>query len=94
MPPQNGNGGRGGPWGTEAKPGSGIEDRSERARTDSGRVMQSGGPAPPDRPCCARSDWFKRMDCVLHGAERLVAVVQRFGKYLKEVPPGLHLSCR
>src|ERR1700736_4951834 len=92
MPSQNANGGRGGPWGSEAKPGSNIEDLVRQGQDRLKWIMQSGGPR-----------WvidLGGLALVVVGAwsayytvpSDFVAVLQRFCKYLEEVPPGLHFK--
>src|SRR5947209_15246426 len=92
MQSQNSNGGRGGPWGSGPKPGSDIEDLVRQGQDRLKRIMQSGGPR--------RVIVLAGLALVVVGAwsayytvpSDSVAVVQRFGKYLKDVPPGLHFK--
>jgi modulator of FtsH protease HflK len=42
MESQNGKGGRGGPWGSGAKPGSGIEDVVRQGQDRLKQIMPSG----------------------------------------------------
>src|ERR1700687_5026829 len=92
MPSQNGNGGRAGPWGTGAKPGSDIEDLVRQGQDRLKQIMPSGGQG--------RIIVLAVLAVVGLGAwtpyytvpSDSVAVVQRFGKYLKDVPPGLHFK--
>ncbi len=86
---QNGNGG---PWGNQPKPGSDIP-----------RLTGQG----QDRPILSMPSDGLRLVILLAALGLLgfvawttyytvpsdsVAIVQRFGKYLKEVPPGLHFK--
>ena len=92
MPSQNGNGGRGGPWGSGAKPGSDLEDLVRQGQDRLKQIMPSGG--------LRRAIVLAVLALVGLGAwtayytvpSDSVAVVQRFGKYLKDVPPGLHFK--
>src|SRR5258708_8656970 len=92
MPSQNGNGGRGSPWGSGAKPGSDFEDLVRQGQDRLRQIMPSGGPR--------RIIVFAALALVGLGAwtayytvpSDSVAVVQRFGKYLRDVPPGLHFK--
>ena len=92
----NGNGGQG-PWGGGAG-GRGnqgppdLEDLLRQGREQFSQFMPGGGP----RGIIA----FAIIAVIAIGAwtayytvpSDSVAVVQRFGKYLKEVPPGLHFK--
>jgi membrane protease subunit HflK len=92
MPSQNANVGRGGPWGSGPKPGSDIQDLVRQGQDRLKQIMPGGGPR--------RVIVFVVLALVGLGAwtayytvpSDSVAVVQRFGKYLKEVPPGLHFK--
>ncbi len=92
MSSQDGNGARGGPRGSGAKPGPDIGNLVRQGQDKLTQSMPGGGP---------------RLVIVLAGLALLgvvawttyytvpsdsVAVVQRFGKYLKDVPPGLHFK--
>jgi hypothetical protein len=68
---QNANGGRGGPWGSGAKPGSDIEDLVRQGQDRLKQIMPEWWPAQINRPCNPRSDRLRRMDGLLHCAERL-----------------------
>jgi len=92
MPSQNPNVGRGGPWGSGAKPGSDLQDLVQQGQDRLKRIMPSGG--------LRRIIVLVVLALVGLGAwtayytvpSDSVAVVQRFGKYLQEVPPGLHFK--
>ena len=92
MPSQKSNGGPGGPWGSGAKPGSDFEDLVRQGQDRLRQIMPSGGPR--------RIIVFAALALVGLGAwtayytvpSDSVAVVQRFGKYLRDVPPGLHFK--
>jgi modulator of FtsH protease HflK len=98
MSSQGGGGGRGGPWGSGPKPGGNVpganlEDLVRQSQQRLKRIMPSGG--------SPRAAIFLAV-LVLAGLgawtayytvpSDSVAVVQRFGRYLKEVPPGLHFK--
>ena len=92
MPPQNGNGGRRGPWSSQAPPGSELELLIRQGQDRLKQAMPSGGP----RGVIA----FGLLALALLGVwtayytvpSDSVAVIQRFGKYHKEVPSGLHFK--
>ena len=92
MSSQGDNGGRRGPWGSGAKPGSEIEEMVRQGQDRLKQFMPGGGPRS--------TIVFAVLALVALGAwtayftvpSDSVAVVQRFGKYLKEVPPGLHFK--
>jgi modulator of FtsH protease HflK len=91
MPSQNGNDGRSGAWSSGANSPD-IEDLVRQGQDRLNRLMRSGGPR---RPIVLAG-----LALVVAGAwttyytvpSDSVAVVQRFGKYLKDVPPGLHFK--
>ena len=95
MPAQNDGGNGGGPWNPKGPPPPEIEAliREGRARL---RQIMPGGSAPGMRGIAA----FALAALIGLGAwtsyytvpSDSVAVVQRFGRYLKEVPPGLHFK--
>ena len=90
MSAQNSNGGRS-PWGSSSPPD--MDDVLKQALTRFKQIMPGGGP---------RGVSFLAIVTllVLGGVwtayytvpSDSVAVVQRFGKYLKDVPPGLHFK--
>jgi membrane protease subunit HflK len=92
MSSQNGNGGRRGPWGSGDKPGPDIEDLVRQGQDRLKQILPGGG----------RRGVIILVILVLLGLgawtsyytvpSDSVAVVQRFGKYLKEVQPGLHFK--
>ncbi|MCR4266449.1 FtsH protease activity modulator HflK [Nitratireductor sp. ZSWI3] len=92
MSSQNENGGRGGPWGGGTQPGADLEDFIRQAQDGLKQFMPGGNP----RGLLI----FAGLAFVALGAwttyytvpSDSVAVVQRFGKYLKEVPSGLHFK--
>ena len=92
MPVENGDGGRGTPWGHPAKPGSDLEDMVRQGQDRLRRVMPGGSPR--------RVVIFVVLALIGLGAwtayytvpSDSVAVVQRFGRYMTDVPPGLHFK--
>lgn len=92
MPTQNGNGHRGGFSGRSANPGSELETLIGEGQERLKQMMPDGGPRG--------AIMFAILAALLVGAwtayytvpSDSVAVVQRFGKYLKEVQPGLHFK--
>jgi membrane protease subunit HflK len=76
MPSTIGNGHRGGSTGRGAGPGSELEQLIGQGQERLKQIMPGGGPRTAYYTVPSDS----------------VAVVQRFGKYLKEVQPGLHFK--
>ena len=95
MPSQGGNGNRGGPWGSpRVGPTPDLEELLRQAQEQIRRMMPAGGPRGMGMILIvglllvALAIWSG----VYTVPSDSVAVVQRFGKYLKEVPPGLHFK--
>jgi membrane protease subunit HflK len=91
MPQHNGNNGGGGPRGSRAKPGLDFEDRVQRAKDRLKQNMPSGPRA------LVLIAVLVLAGIVVWSAfytvpSDSVAVVQRFGKYVKNVSPGLHFK--
>jgi len=89
---QSGNNGRMGPRGIGASPGSEVEDLILRGQERARKMMNSGGPRR-----VIVLGLFALVALGLWTAyytvpSDSVAVIQRFGKYLKNVPPGLHFK--
>lgn len=92
MANQSNNGGRGGPWGGGHNPGADIENLVRQGQARMRQFVPGGG--------ARRMIVFVLLALVGLGAwtayytvpSDSVAVVQRFGKYLREVPPGLHFK--
>ena len=98
MSTQDGNSGQGNPWGNKGKsgggkPGSDIEDLLRQGQ-DRLKSMMPGGGSPRGFIILAililagLGMWTSYYTVPSDS----VAVVQRFGAYLKEVPPGLHFK--
>ena len=94
MPSQSGDGNGGGPWGGQGGPSPDLEELLRQGQDRLKRIMPGGGP---------RGKGMILTICLLLAALGVwtafytvpsdsVAVVQRFGKYLKEVQPGLHFK--
>jgi modulator of FtsH protease HflK len=92
MPRQSDNDNGSGPWGSGAKPGADLEDAIRIAQERLRQVMPGGSPS--------RIFTIAGLALIALGAwtsyytvpSDSVAVVQRFGKYIKDVPPGLHFK--
>ena len=92
MASQNGNGGRGGPWGGGSSGAPDLDDLIRQVQDRLKRIMPGSGP----RGLVI----FALIGLAILGAwtayytvpSDSVAVVQRFGKYLTDVPPGLHFK--
>ena len=92
MPSQNDNGGRHGPWGDGAKPGSDLEDLVRQGQDRVKQIMPSGGLRPAIVLAVIAQVGLGAWTAYYPVPSDSVAVVQRFGKYLKYVPPGLHFK--
>src|SRR6478672_10267692 len=89
---QNANGDRGGPWGSGAKPGSDIQDLVRQGQDRLKQIMPSGGPRRVIVLAILALVGLGAWTAYYTVPSDSVAVVQRFGKYLKDVPPGLHFK--
>jgi modulator of FtsH protease HflK len=92
MPSQNDNGGRRGPWGGGAKPSSDFEDVVRQGQDRLRQIMPTGGPRSAIVLVILALAALVAWTTYYTVPSDSVAVVQRFGKYLKEVPPGLHFK--
>jgi modulator of FtsH protease HflK len=92
MPRQNDDNGQSGPWGGGVKPGPDLEDVIRVAQDRLKQAMPGGSPRRililVGLALVALGAWTSYYTVPSDS----VAVVQRFGKYLKEVPPGLHFK--
>jgi membrane protease subunit HflK len=92
MPPQHGSGNRGGPWGGGPNPVPDLEDLLRQGQDKLKQLMPGGSPrgiiALVVLALVALGAWTAYYTVPSDS----VAVVQRFGKYLKDVPPGLHFK--
>src|SRR5215813_7328646 len=86
------NGRRSGPWNGRARPGSDLEDLVRLAQVRVRQMMSPGGARQiivlAAFGLAALAVWTAYYTVPSDS----VAVVQRFGKYLKDVPPGLHFK--
>jgi len=92
MPSQNDNGGRRGPWGGGDKPGSDFEDLVRQGQDRLKQIMPTGSPRRAIVLAVLALVGLGAWTAYYTVPSDSVAVVQRFGKYLKEVPPGLHFK--
>jgi membrane protease subunit HflK len=92
MPSQNGNDGRGGPWSSGANPGSDVEDLVRQGQDRLKQIMPSGSPRGIIILAALALAGLGAWSAYYTVPSDSVAVVQRFGKYLKDVPPGLHFK--
>src|SRR3954447_23474444 len=94
MPPQSDDGNQGGPWGDGRRRGPELEELIRQGQDRLKRMMPRGGP---------RGGMILLITCLVLVVlvawsafytvpSDSVAVVQRFGKYLKEVQPGLNFK--
>jgi membrane protease subunit HflK len=91
MPSQNDNGGRRGPWGG-GHPGSDLEDVVRQAQDRLRQIMPSGGLRGSIVLVILALAVLVAWTTYYTVPSDSVAVVQRFGKYLTDVPPGLHFK--
>src|SRR4051812_27087338 len=99
MSSQWGNGGRGGPgggpggpWGRGAKPGSEFDKVVRQGQDRLKEMLPGGGPRGPIVLAVLALVGLGVWTAYFTVPSDSVAVVQRFGKYLEEVPPGLHFK--
>lgn len=92
MSSQNSGGGRGGPWGRPAEDNGNFEDFVRQTRDRLEPIMPGGSPRGviilAGLAIVALGAWT----ALYTVPSDSVAVVQRFGRYLKDVPSGLHLK--
>ena len=93
MPSQNGSGGPGNPWGSGARPNPPDLEALVRQGQDRLRHILPGGGSRGALVLAVLvlvglGAWTSYYTVPSDS----VAVVQRFGKYLKDVPPGLHFK--
>ena len=91
MPSQQGNGGQGGPWGSGGTPPD-LELLVRQGRDRLGQLLPAGGPRGLIGLVLLALAGLGAWTAYYTVPSDSVAVVQRFGKYLKEVPPGLHFK--
>ncbi len=86
---QSGNNGRGGPRGD---PGAELENILRETKEQISRILPGGGPRGPVTIVLVGLILFVGWTAYYTVPSDSVAVIQRFGKYLKDVPPGLHFK--
>ena len=91
MPSQNDNGGRRGPWGG-GQPGSDLEGLVRQAQDRLKQITPSGGLRNAIVLVILALAVLVAWTTYYTVPSDSVAVVQRFGKYLTDVPPGLHFK--
>src|SRR5690348_11659979 len=92
MQSQNGNGSRGGPWRSGPKPSSDIEDLVRQGRDRLKQILPGGGPSPVILFAVLALVGLGAWTAYYTVPSDSVAVVQRFGRYLNDVPAGLHFK--
>ena len=92
MPSQNDNGGRRGPWGGAAKTGTDLEALVRQGQDRVRQITPTGGPRSAIVLVILALAALVAWTTYYTVPSDSVAVVQRFGKYLKDVPPGLHFK--
>jgi membrane protease subunit HflK len=93
MPSQNGNGGRGNPWGSGTNAGPpDLEALVRQGQDRLQRMLPGGGARGIGVVVVLLLLGLGAWTAYYTVPSDSVAVVQRFGKYLKEVPPGLHFK--
>ena len=92
MPSQNGNGDRDNPWGRGTNLGSDLEDLVQQGQVRLKQILPSGGPRGVIVLAVLALAGLGAWTAYYTVPSDSVAVVQRFGKYLKDVQPGLHFK--
>lgn len=93
MSSNNGNGGQGNPWGRGASSGPpDLEALIRQAQDHFRKMLPSGGPRGLILFALVILVGLGAWTAYYTVPSDSVAVVQRFGKYLKDVPPGLHFK--
>jgi len=91
MPSQHGNGGQGGPWGSGGTPPD-LEALVRQGQDRLRQMVPGGGPGGVIVLAVLALAVLGAWTAYYTVPSDSVAVVQRFGKYLKDVPPGLHFK--
>ena len=92
MPSQNGSGGPGNPWGSGSNPVPDMEDLIREGQARLKGILPSGGSRGIIILAVLVFAAMGAWSAYYTVPSDSVAVVQRFGKYLKDVPPGLHFK--
>jgi len=90
MPSNKNNGGS--PWNSSSRPGTNVEDLVRQGQGQLRQMMPGGGPRGIIIIIILALIGLGAWTAYYTVPSDSVAVVQRFGKYLKEVPPGLHFK--
>jgi membrane protease subunit HflK len=91
MPSQNDNGDQDGPWGGRGSPPD-LGELFRQGKIQFGRMLPGGSTRGVLIIALLVLAGVGAWSAYYTVASDSVAVVQRFGKYLKEVPPGLHFK--
>ncbi|CAK0755946.1 modulator of FtsH protease HflK [Gammaproteobacteria bacterium] len=89
---QKGNGGRGGSWGSGAKPGAEIEYMVRQGQDQLKQILPGGGPRRTLLLALLALVGLGVWTAYYTVPSDSVAVIQRFGRFLEEVPSGLHFK--
>jgi membrane protease subunit HflK len=92
MRSQDGNGGPGGPWGSGAKSGLDVENLVQHGQNRLKQLLPGGVIRSTILIVTIALVGLVVWTAYYTVPSDSVAVVQRFGKYLKNVPPGLHFK--
>ena len=92
MPPPKGNGGQGNPWQDGGSLPPDIQDLFKHGEKQLRQLMPQGGPRGLIVVFVIALALLGAWTAYYTVPSDSVAVVQRFGKYLKDVPPGLHFK--
>lgn len=92
MSSQNDNRGPHGPWGNNAKSGADLENLIRQGQEKIKQLMPTGSPRNAIVIALLVLAAIGAWTAYYTVPSDSVAVVQRFGKYLKEIPPGLHFK--
>ena len=90
MPSNKNNGGS--PWNSSSRPGTNIEDLVRQGQGQIRQIMPGGGSRGMIIIIILAVIGLGAWTAYYTVPSDSVAVVQRFGQYLKEVPPGLHFK--
>ena len=91
MPSQHGNGGKGGPWGGDGTPPD-LEILVRQGQDRLRQMLPGGGARGLIALALLALVGLSAWTAWYTVPSDSVAVVQRFGQYIKDVPPGLHFK--
>jgi membrane protease subunit HflK len=92
MPSSDGNGGNSGPWGERAGAPPDLEEMMRQWQMRLRQLLPAGGPSSLIAIVLIMVIGLFGWTAYYTVPSDSVAVVQRFGKYLKDVPAGLHFK--